>query len=130
MEKRSDPSGKLYDIQILIAEDEDATYRLTERILQKEGAQCLRANNGVEAVEIALGHPDIPIILMDIKMPVMNGVAATKSIKAHKPEIKIVATSAFAMPGDKKVYEEAGCDDFILKPIDATALVDVILAQL
>lgn len=113
-------------VKILIAEDEDSGYRVFERILNGEGFEVIRAVNGKEAVEIALSDKYIQLIIMDIKMPELNGVEATRIIHHAIPELPIIATSAFTMPGDKKVYFEAGCIDYIPKPIRSEALISMV----
>ncbi len=118
----SAPTG----IKILVAEDEDSNFRYVEKLLSKAGFELLRANNGYEAVEYARIYDDIDLILMDIKMPVKNGVEATREIKLFKPHIPIIATTAFAIPGDREVFLKAGCDDYIPKPIKAAALIEIV----
>jgi CheY-like chemotaxis protein len=113
-------------IKILVAEDEDSNFRYVEKLLSKAGYELLRANNGYEAVEYARIYDDIDLILMDIKMPVKNGVEATREIKLFKPQIPIIATTAFAIPGDREVFIKAGCDDYIPKPIKAAALIEIV----
>lgn len=113
-------------IRILVAEDEDSNYRYVEKLLKKAGFDLLRASNGFEAVEYSKVYEDIDLILMDIKMPVMNGVEATREIKLIKPSIPIIATTAFAIPGDREVFLKAGCDDYIPKPIKPEILINLI----
>jgi CheY-like chemotaxis protein len=113
-------------IKILVAEDEDSNYRYIEKLLSKAGFDILRANNGYEAVEYARIYDDIDLILMDIKMPVKNGVEATREIKLFKPQIPIIATTAFAIPGDRDVFLKAGCDDYIPKPIKSSLLIELV----
>jgi CheY-like chemotaxis protein len=114
------------DIRILIAEDEDSNYRYIEKLLSKIGYQLLRARNGYEAVEFARINNDIDLILMDIKMPVKNGVEATREIRLFKPNLPIIATTAFAIPGDRDVFLKAGCDEYIPKPIKSEVLIDMV----
>jgi CheY-like chemotaxis protein len=116
--------------RILVAEDEESNYRYIEKLLKKAGFDLLRANNGLEAVEYVEIDGKINLILMDIKMPVMNGVEATREIKKMKPQIPIIATTAFAIPGDREVFLKAGCDDYIPKPIRANELIDMIMSHL
>lgn len=117
---------KLTGIKILVAEDEDTGFRVIERILNEYGINSIRATNGKEAVELVDSNPNIDIILMDIKMPVMNGIEAARMIKSKRPDLPIIANSAFAMPGDKQVFKDAGCEEFISKPIDAEQLISLI----
>ena len=122
-ENRQVPPG----IKILVAEDEESNFRYVEKLLKKAGFDLFRANNGLEALEYVEIDNKIDLILMDIKMPVMNGVEATRAIKKIKPAIPIIATTAFAIPGDREVFLNAGCDDYIPKPIRAGELIDLIM---
>ena len=105
---------------ILIAEDVESNYKLLEIILKKE-YNLLWAKNGKEAVEYALAeHPDA--VLMDIKMPVMDGYAATCKIRELSSDVPILALSAFAFDEEK---EEAKCcrfNDYLVKPVDIPLL--------
>lgn len=109
-----------YDMKkILIAEDNDSNYLLMTYIL-KQHYEFSRAKNGQEAVESALRErPDL--ILMDIKMPVMDGLEATRQIKAQLPDLPIIALTANAFDSDRLKAVSAGCDDFLSKPVN-TAL--------
>ena len=103
--------------RILIAEDNDSNYMLMTYILKKQ-YEFFRAVNGVEAVEKALSEkPDL--ILMDIKMPLMDGLEAARKIKAQMPQLPIIALTANAFESDRVAALEAGCDDFIAKPVSA-----------
>ncbi len=117
-----DLSGKT----ILIAEDNDMNYLLLEEFLITSKAKLIRAKNGQEAVDYCKKVPKIDIILMDIKMPVLDGYGAIKQIKAFKPEIPIIAQSAFAMLEDEKKALDTGSDDYISKPIKGSLLISKI----
>ncbi len=107
---------------ILIAEDDDTSYRLLLTSLKKFGVVTLRAYNGEEAVDLVKKHQQITLILMDIKMPVMDGLEATKLIKKIRPELPIIAQSAYAFNEDIEKAREAGCDEHLSKPILAAKL--------
>ena len=100
---------------ILVAEDNDSNYILMTYILKK-AYQFLRAKNGQEAVEMA-DQGGIDLILMDMKMPVMDGVEATTKIKEKHPDLPIVALPANAFDSDRQMMMEAGCDEFLSKPV-------------
>lgn len=102
---------------ILIAEDNDSNYILMTYILKK-AYQFLRAKNGQEAVEMA-DKGGIDLILMDMKMPVMDGVEATKKIKENHPDLPIVALTANAFESDRQTMLDAGCDEFLSKPVSS-----------
>lgn len=100
---------------ILIAEDVESNYKLLEIILRKE-YDLLWAKNGREAVDYALEHhPDA--VLMDIKMPVMDGIEALKEIRRHTTELPVIMQTAYAFDTDRRIAEEAGCSGFITKPV-------------
>ena len=103
--------------KILIAEDNDSNYILMTYILKKY-YQFERAKNGQEAVEMA-EKGEYDIVLMDIKMPVMDGLEATKAIKESLPDLPIIALTANAFDSDRQLAMEAGCDDFLSKPVSS-----------
>lgn len=103
--------------KILIAEDNNSNYILMTYILKKY-YQFERATNGQEAVD-KVETGDFDIVLMDIKMPVMDGLEATKAIKANHPDLPIVALTANAFDSDRQLAMEAGCDDFLSKPVSS-----------
>ena len=103
--------------KILIAEDNDSNYILMTYILKKY-YQFERAKNGQEAVEMAEKNT-YDIVLMDIKMPVMDGLEATKAIKEKFPDLPIVALTANAFDSDRQLALEAGCNDFLSKPVSS-----------
>ena len=102
---------------ILIAEDEEVNYIYLKTALSKTNVNILRAHDGEEAVEMTRVNPLIELILMDIKMPKMNGLEATKAIKSFRSDIVIVAQTAFAMDEDRKNCKAVGVDDFLSKPV-------------
>ncbi len=109
---------------VLIAEDDDDNYFLLETLFEKSEISFIRAYNGIEAVEYTKQFPDISLILMDLKMPKLNGFEATKIIKAFRKKIPIIAVTAYALTGDDNRALEAGCDDYIEKPIRRAILVE------
>ncbi|MBQ8990319.1 MAG: response regulator [Prevotella sp.] len=103
--------------KILVAEDNDSNFILMTYILKKY-YQFERAKNGQEAVEKA-DNGDYDIVLMDIKMPVMDGLEATKIIKERHPDLPVVALTANAFDSDRQLAFDAGCDDFLSKPVSS-----------
>jgi CheY-like chemotaxis protein len=103
--------------KVLIVEDNNSNYILMTYILKKY-YQFERAKNGQEAVE-KVEKDSFDIVLMDIKMPVMDGLEATKAIKAIRPELPIVALTANAFDSDRQLAMDAGCDDFLSKPVSS-----------
>jgi CheY-like chemotaxis protein len=114
------------EFTLLIAEDEETNFVYLDTALQKTNINVLRAKNGKEAVEIAKVTPQLDLILMDIKMPEMNGLEATRSIKSFRKDIPIIAQTAFAMEEDQRNCSAVGCDDFLPKPIRYRVLLDVL----
>ncbi|MEZ5071071.1 MAG: PAS domain S-box protein [Bacteroidales bacterium] len=108
-------SGRL---KVLVAEDDDASFMHLSIIIQERTREILRATSGTEAVELCLANPDIDVILMDIKMPHMTGLEATRQIRRFNPDVPIIAQSAYALAGDDKAALDAGCNDYITKPIE------------
>ena len=103
--------------KILIAEDNDSNFILMTYILKKY-YQLERAKNGQEAVEMAEKNT-YDIVLMDIKMPIMDGLEATKAIKEKFPNLPIIALTANAFDSDRQLALEAGCNDFLSKPVSS-----------
>ena len=110
---------------ILIVEDDEVSTLLLKKNLKGENITMLCAENGLEAVEVVQQHPEINLVLMDLKMPIMNGFEATKLIKHQRPELPVIAQSAFTSKEDKEKAKEAGCDNFITKPISKSELLDM-----
>ena len=103
--------------RILVAEDNDSNYILMSYILKKY-YEYDRAKNGQEAVEkVESGQFDL--VLMDIKMPVMDGLTATKEIRKFNQDIPIIALTANAFDSDRSLADEAGCNDFLAKPVSS-----------
>ncbi|MDO8897950.1 MAG: PAS domain S-box protein, partial [Bacteroidales bacterium] len=111
---------------ILVAEDDESNYMLMEVIVRKTGSEYLHALNGEEAVEMCKQRPDISLVLMDIKMPVLNGIEATKIIRGFRPELPIIATTAFAQTGDETRILKMGFDGYYAKPIKPHILKELI----
>ena len=101
--------------KILVAEDTDSNFLLVSIILRKEYT-VLRAYNGIEAIDVyKKEQPDL--ILMDIKMPVMDGIEALKEIRRHTTQLPVIMQTAYAFDTDRRIAEEAGCNGFITKPV-------------
>jgi signal transduction histidine kinase/predicted negative regulator of RcsB-dependent stress response len=115
------------NIEILVAEDDEINALLIKHILKDANANLLFAKNGKEAVEIYKNHKNISIVIMDIKMPIMNGLEAGKIIKQIKPEQLIIAHSAFSSDTEKNEIMKNGFDYFLEKPINKTKLYEIIM---
>lgn len=113
-------------VTVLVVEDDESNYLYIKTVLNSLGYRHIYAANGAEAVEICQQNPEISLILMDIKMPVMNGIEATKLIRRFKPDLPIIATTAYAQTGDEHRFLEAGCNDYIAKPINKDRLIKLL----
>lgn len=126
---KTDPSytsGPIPCVNVLIAEDDQPSYMLLKEILRQNNINSYHVNNGKEAVNMMKTHHDINLVIMDVKMPVMNGIEATQEIKKIKSDIPIIAQSAFVNENDIKSAIDAGCSDYITKPIRITELLNKI----
>lgn len=109
---------------ILVAEDDEISYALIKILLAGRFDQMIRARNGKEAVQLYDENPEICLILMDLKMPVMDGYDATRIIRQKDKDIPIIAQTAYALAGDDRKAYDAGCNDYISKPIKKDILID------
>ena len=107
--------------QILVVEDDEENWDMLSRRLQRRGYRVVRAADGQEAVAMAARErPDL--ILMDVSLPVMDGLEATRRIRARAQTIPIIALTAHAMSGDRDRALQAGCDDYHAKPVELPRL--------
>jgi len=111
--------------QILVVEDDEFNYSYLREVLSVAGLNVVSAGFGNEAIRIATEQP-IDLILMDIRLPDMDGYTATQQIKIQKPDIKIIAQTAYATPGDRQKAFDVGCDDYISKPINRELLLSML----
>jgi PAS domain S-box-containing protein len=111
---------------ILVAEDDDSNYKYLEIVLKKASFKVLRATNGFDTVEICRSHPEISILLTDLKMPGMDGFEATRQIKKILPNLPIIVLSAFVSSIDENVALAAGCNAYIVKPVSKGTLLETI----
>ncbi len=108
---------------VLVAEDEESNFNFLKELLLETNINLIHATNGKEAIQFCETNPNIDLILMDIKMPVLHGLDATKAIKKMRPDLPIIAQSAFAMATDIENATEAGCNDYISKPLKSNDLI-------
>jgi CheY-like chemotaxis protein len=112
---------------VLVAEDVEWNYKFLEILLGTyTKAKVLWAKDGVEAVKLCKEHPEIDLVLMDIQMPAMNGYEATRLIKEFRPDLPVIAQTAYVMSSEKDMCLTAGCQGFISKPIRKEELFKVI----
>lgn len=117
---------QLKKLKILIAEDDETSLELIHYVVRSIGKVILIARNGVDAIEACRNNPDIDLVLMDIKMPGMDGHEATRQIRQFNPGVIIIAQTAFAFTGDQEEALAAGCSDYISKPLNKHALLGLI----
>lgn len=110
------------NLKILIVEDEKAVDIYLSLVLKSIGVEILHAKNGIEAVAICRKRPDFDLILMDIKMSKMNGYEAVREIRKFNRDVIIIAQTAYALSGDREKSIDAGCNDYITKPINRHTL--------
>ena len=120
--KKVVPSNRLKTI--LVVEDNESNFLLVSTILKKHFS-ILHAVNGKEAVDMVREYKEIGLILMDMKMPIMNGLVATMEIRKFNASIPIIALTAHAFESDKIAAFEAGCNEYLVKPLNKTTLMAV-----
>ncbi len=112
--------------KILIAEDDNLSYKFLETVLKQREYETVHVKNGRDAVDYLKENVDVSLIFMDIKLPVMNGIDATIEIRKFLPQIPIIAQTAFAFTEDREAIIDAGCTDYISKPIEIEALISLL----
>ncbi|MBK7711431.1 MAG: response regulator [Bacteroidales bacterium] len=112
---------------IMVVEDEEINWLYLNEIL-KNRVRVLRAVNGKEAIELIKQNPGIDIILMDVKLPDINGLELTKIIKSMNENVKVIAQTAYALSGDRESVIAAGCSGYISKPVNRDELLNLIIA--
>jgi len=113
---------KTINLKILIVDDDEISLKLISSAVLKFGKEILKARNGMEAVNVCRNNPDLDLVLMDIKMPEMDGYEATRQIRQFNTDVVIIAQSAFALIGDREKTIEAGCNNYLSKPINRLLL--------
>ncbi|OQX81419.1 MAG: hypothetical protein B6D64_02000 [Bacteroidetes bacterium 4484_276] len=114
-------------LKILVAEDDEANVMYLSMVLEDLSKEILYAKTGNDAVEVCRNNLDIDLILMDIKMPEMDGLEAARQIREFNQNIIIIAQTAFAMQGDREKALEAGCNHYVAKPINKDELLEMII---
>jgi len=110
---------------ILIAEDVESNYLYLKAVLSKLNANVFWAKNGIEVLDICEKEEIMDLVLMDLQMPEMNGYEATQILKEKYPDLPVVAQTAFAMSDDREKALDAGCDDYLAKPIKSKDLLSI-----
>jgi CheY-like chemotaxis protein len=123
---QTNPATSNRKLRILIAEDNEVNYYYIKELLLEVNATLTWVVNGKEAVDLIREHSAFDIVLMDIKMPIMDGYEATREIKKIRKDLPVIAQTAYAMRSDMDMAKEAGCDDYISKPINREAFFNII----
>jgi CheY-like chemotaxis protein len=116
--------------KILIVEDDLSSRLYLNKILEKSEVAALNAGDGQEALELAIENPDIDIILMDIQLPIMDGYTTARKIREIRPDVIIIAQTAYGLMDEKEKIIKAGFDDYMIKPIISQLLVEKLKANL
>jgi CheY-like chemotaxis protein len=111
---------------VVVAEDDDSNYKYLEIVLKKASFKVLRSKNGIETVEICRTVPNISILLTDMKMPDMDGVESTRRIRQILPDLPVIALSGLISSEDESAARLAGCNEYIVKPVSKSKLLDTI----
>lgn len=111
---------------ILIVEDEEVNQFFFKTALKFTNARLLFAMDGGQGVQLVEQHPDIDCVLMDIRLPLMDGYEATQKIKEMRPKLPVIVQTAYALSNDRAKAIDAGCDLFLSKPIKLDLLFEVL----
>ena len=114
------------NLKILIAEDDKSSEKLLTEILKNYCREEIHVKNGLQAVQTSLHNPNINLILMDIKLPEMNGYEATREIRKFNEKVLIIAQTAYALTNDRELAIKAGCNEYVSKPIDKKKLIEIL----
>ena len=114
------------NLKILIAEDDRISFEYLKEILRIRNAEIVSAKTGKQAVELCKNNDDIDVVLMDIKMPEMNGKDATKAIKKFRPNLPIIAQTAYALDDEREKILHEGFDAYLAKPIQRSEIISII----
>ncbi len=113
-------------LKVLIAEDDETSEMFITMVIRKYSHEVMKVRTGAEAVEVCRNNPDIDLVLMDIRMPGVNGIIATHQIREFNKDVIIIAQTAYALSGDKKKAIDAGCNEYITKPLNQALLLELL----
>jgi CheY-like chemotaxis protein len=109
-------------LKVLIADDDATSRMLISMVIKKFCKEIIEVDTGIKALEACRNNPDIDLIIMDVKMPEMDGYEATKKIRAFNTDVVILIQTAYALAGDKEDANAAGCNDYLSKPFTSASL--------
>jgi two-component system, cell cycle response regulator DivK len=115
---------------ILVVEDQEINFYYISETLADTGVNFIYADNGLSALKLFQENTNIDLVLMDVKMPILSGYEATKQMKKIRPEVPVIAQTAYSLSGEKRKSMEAGCDDYLSKPISPDELVETVAKYL
>jgi len=119
-------SNQVSNLKILIGEDDEGSAILISMVVKNISRELINVCTGTEVVEVCRKTPDIDLVLLDIKMPEMNGYEASRQIRQFNKDVIIIAQTAYALAGDREKAIEAGCNDYVSKPIRKEKLMEVV----
>lgn len=117
---------KLKNVSVLIADDDQNSKIYLNEILAATCKKVFQVSDGIGAVQVIIKNPDIDLVLMDVKMPIMDGYEATRKIREFNSDITIIAQTAYAISGEEEKAKSAGCNDFLTKPINKKELLQTL----
>ena len=120
------PKNPIKSLKILVAEDDEISDRLITVVLKKAKHVVLHAKNGSEALNLVRNNPDFDLIMMDIQLPEINGYEVTRQIRQFNKKVIIIAQTAYGLTGDREKAIEAGCNDYMSKPLTPELILDLI----
>jgi CheY-like chemotaxis protein len=123
-EMEDQPVYKWNTKNILVVEDDESSAFLLGTFLKDTGAHISYTTDGNEAVEFVRRHPETDLVLMDIHLPDKDGFTATREIKSFHNEVVVIAQTAYAFSMDHQEAKQAGCDDYLTKPLNMCLLLD------
>jgi CheY-like chemotaxis protein len=123
---QEEKTSQIKGLNIVIAEDDETSALYLQTILQTESSNIILTKKGNETVDACRNNPDIDLILMDIQMPEMNGYEASRQIREFNKDVVIIGQTAYALSGDREKAIDAGCNDYIAKPIKKEELRNLI----
>lgn len=113
-----DEANRVGKLKILIAEDDDISQLLMEIIVKPISKEIIKVSNGIQAVNACQKNPDIDLVMMDVHMPEMDGYEATRQIRKFNNSVVVIAQTAYGLSGDLEKAMDAGCNDYLSKPIN------------
>lgn len=124
------PSPDWSNKTILVVEDEEINFFYIKEALSQTGVNLIYADNGLAALNIVQENPDIDLILLDVKMPILSGYETTRKVKKLRADLPVIAQTAYSLTGEKRKSIEAGCDGYLSKPIRPDDLFETVARYL